>query len=253
MPVRPAVAMSLLVLGLLAALGPFAPTPARAESDADVRAAVLAAWQPALPAGATIEVLQLPLLPATSGEGGVLEVDPPGLPIVAGVRPVTVSRRTGGRVVARGLAPVRVHRAVPVWVTARDVPGGAVLAAEDVRVESRDFDREPAREQTGDFAPGAWIARHDLATDAVVRSTDVTRRPDVASGAALNLVVRAGEARVSVPAVARRSGNIGETILVSNPVTGAIVSAVLVDAATAELTRPAGLAPAPHAPGGSAP
>jgi flagella basal body P-ring formation protein FlgA len=180
-------------------------------------------------------------------------VDAPGLPVVAGVRPVTVSRRVDGRIVARGLATVRVRRSVPVWVTARDVPAGSVLAADDVRVEPRDFEREPAREQTGDFVPGAWTARHALSTGAVVRSTDVTRHPDVEAGTPLNLVVRAGEARVSVPSIARRSGNIGQTILVSNPVTGALVSAVLVDAATAELTRPAGPGPVANASGGSAP
>ena len=237
---------------LLAALAG-APGAAHADSEADLRAAVLSAWQGDLPAGATVEVLQVPLLPATGEEAGTIEVDPPGLPVVAGVRPVAVNRRVAGRIVARGLATVRVRRAVTVWVTARAVPSGTVLTDEDVHLESRDFDREPAREQAGAFAAGRWIARHALAADAVVRATDVTRRPDVAAGTALNLIVRAGDARVSVPAVARRSGNIGETILVSNPVTGAIVPAVLVDAAHAELTRPAGTAPASHVPGGSTP
>ena len=253
MSVQPRFPLLALVLGALAALGPLPPSGARADTDDEVRAAVLAAWQTALPPGTTVEVLQLPRLPATEGDIGALEVDPPGLPVVAGVRPVAVSRRVAGRVVARGLATVRVRRAVPVWVTARAVTSGTVLTDEDVKVESRVFEREPAREQTGEFAPGRWIARHGLAADAVVRSTDVARRPDVASGAPLNLVVRAGEARVSVPAIARRGGNIGETILVSNPVTGALVSAVLVDAATAELSRPADNDRIPLASGGSAP
>lgn len=216
--------------------------PVRAQApaaDGDVAAAVLRAWEPHLPPGATVEVVQTPRFPDAAGDGAVLEVDPPGLPVVAGVRPVTVSRRVDGRINARGLATVHVRREVAVWIAGRDVPARATLGADDVRIESRVFDREPTREQTVPFTPARWSTRRPLAAGAVVRSTDVTRLPDVAAGRPISLVVKAGDARVDVPSVVRRAGNIGETILVSNPVTGAMVSAVLVDADTAELTRPA--------------
>lgn len=241
--------LAALVLPAALAAAPPAPVdPAEA-----VRDAVRAAYGPALPQGATLEIVQLPRFPESAADDASLEAEPPAGPVGAGVRPVAVSRRVDGRIVARGLATVHIRREVPIWVAARGIAKGAAVADGDVTIETRTFDREPTREQTGAFEPGRWIARRALAAGDVLRATDLRRRPDVESGAPLNLVVRAGDARIAVPSTARRAGNVGETILVSNPVTGALVSAVLVDRGTAELTRPAAAGTAPASSGGDAP
>lgn len=236
----------------LAAVALAAGTPSAADPASDVLDAVRAAYGPALPEGATLEIVQLPRFPDSAAAADAsLEAEPPAGPVGAGIRPVAISRRVDGRIVARGLATVHVRREVGVWVAARGIAKGAVLADDDVTIETRRFDREPTREQVGALEPGRWIARRALDAGDVLRATDVRRRPDVESGTPVNLVVRAGDARIAVPATARRAGNVGETILVSNPVTGALVSAVLVDRGTAELTRPAVAGPAPS--GGDTP
>jgi flagella basal body P-ring formation protein FlgA len=145
-------------------------------------------------------------------------------------------------VVSRGLATLAIRRDVGVWVVARAVAPGASLTPEDVRQETRGFDREPGRELLLGFEPKRFTARHPLVEGAVLKSTDLVRRPDVAAGAPIALVARAGDAAVTVAATARRAGNVGETILVANPLTGDVVQAVVIDAGTAELVR----AVAPH-------
>ncbi|MFN8179501.1 MAG: flagellar basal body P-ring formation chaperone FlgA [bacterium] len=229
------------VVSVVIALAAFAP-PARGERRTvgaeEVRAAIAAAVHDLAPKGTTVEMRQGPILVADSADGPVaLEVALPDPPLLAGVRAVPVSCRAGGRVVSRGLATLVVRREIPVWVVARPVTARATLVPEDVRRERRVFEREPSNEVLEDLEPGRFTARHALAEDAVLKTTDLIRRPDVTSGAPIALVARAGSAAVTVAATARRSGNVGETILVANPLTGDVVEAVVVDARTAELVR----------------
>jgi flagella basal body P-ring formation protein FlgA len=230
-----------VVVSVVITLAAFA-LPARGERRTvgaeDVRAAIAAAVKDAAPKGTTVEMRQGPMLVADSADGPVtLEVALPDPPLLAGVRAVPVSCRVGGRIVSRGLATLCVRREIPVWIVVRPVAAHATLLPEDVRRETRVFEREPAREVLEDLEPGRFTARHALAEGAVVQTTDLLRRPDVASGAPIALVARAGSAAVTVAATARRSGNVGETILVANPLTGDVVEAVVVDARTAELLR----------------
>jgi flagella basal body P-ring formation protein FlgA len=232
---RPVV-VSLVIL--LAALALPARGERRAVGAEEIRAAIAAAVQDAAPKGTTVEMRQGPILVADSADGPVtLEVALPDPPLLAGVRAVPVGCRAGGRVVSRGLATLVVRREISVWIVARPVGAHATLVPEDVRRETRVFEREPAREVLEDLEPGRFTARHALAEDAVLKTTDLIRRPDVASGAPIALVARAGSAAVTVAAIARRSGNVGETILVANPLTGDVVEAVVVDARTAELVH----------------
>lgn len=237
-----------LLLAAAVAAGAAAPP----DSADRIRAAVRDAWTDAAGPDAEIEVREVPVFPAPFDDAE-LDVAPPALPVDAGVRGVPVSLRRDGRVVARGLATVHVRRFVPVWVVSRAVLRDATLGPDDVRRERRLFDREPAREVRGELEPGRWSARRALEPGDVLRTGDVVRRPDVAAGAGIRLVARAGAAEVAIAAVARRSGDVGDVIQVLNPLTGALVDAVVVDAGTAELAQGARRRGAARTPGGNAP
>src|SRR5262249_23023801 len=141
---------------------------------------------------------------------------------------------------------------IPVWVATRPIVAGAPIVPEDVRQETRAFDREPGRELLAGLAPASCTARHALVEGAVLKTTDLVRRPDVASGAPIALVAparpgapaargaRAAPPAVTVTATPRRSGNVGEMILVANPPTGEVAQAVVTGAGTAELVRTVG-------------
>lgn len=207
--------------------------------DAQIRAAVDEAVRNVAAPGTSVEVRAIPRLVSDDAEGvAVVDVLLPEGALAAGVRAIPVSCRVGSRVVSQGLATIAVRRDVSVWVTSRPVAAGAMLGTEDVLRESRPFDREPSREILSELEPGRWTARRALEAGAVLRSTDVARRPDVPAGAQIALVARAGSTSVSVAALARRAGDVGEKILVVNPLTGDVVEAVLVDAHTAELVAP---------------
>jgi flagella basal body P-ring formation protein FlgA len=241
------------LLAWAAAAALVAPALAAASDAAEeLRAVVREAWEARAGEGVEVDVLAVPVLP-DGAAGGVLEADPPSVPIVCGVRPSGISRRVDGRVTARGLATVRVRRRVPVWIVARPLEAGAAIGAADLRREPRLFDREPARELLGEIEPGRWSARRALDEGTVLCTSDVARRPDVAAGAPVRLVARAGSARVSVAAFARRAGDVGDTILVLNPLTGSVVPAVLADAGTAVLAAPEAGGPVACEPGGNAP
>ena len=99
------------------------------------------------------------------------------------------------------------------------------------------FEREPTR--LFEYAPGArWRVIRDVEPGSEITASDVRAIPDVEAGNGILLLVRAGASTVSVEGRARRSGNVGEEILVHNPVTGALVRAIVLDERSAELVRP---------------
>jgi flagella basal body P-ring formation protein FlgA len=227
----------LVALSILAAAPGFAAR--REVGEDDIRAAVDAALRRIDDGRTTADVRTLPRLVTDDAAGpAVLDVALPDGPPREGVLAFPMTCRAGGRVVSQGLVTIAVSRDRPVWVAARPVPAGATLTAADVRGEIRRFDRAPSREVASEPEAGRWIARRALEPGAILKTTDLVRRPDVVAGAELALVSRVGAAAVSVPALARRAGDVGETILVVNPLTREIVEALLVDARTAVLARP---------------
>lgn len=215
-----------------------APVAHAAPVDpAIVRDAVERAWADQAIAGFTVEVTRIPSL--SSREEGNAEVEPvlPDGPWRAGPHAIPVNLRIDGRVVARGLANVVVRQRVTVWVPVRAIERGASVTAADLRREPRTYDRDPHRLFAGP-GEGTWIAARDLEIGRVLRPTDLRPKPDVTAGDEILLVSRAGEATVAVPGRVRRSGSVGDTVLVLNPVTGSIVRARLIDPNTAELIRP---------------
>jgi flagella basal body P-ring formation protein FlgA len=222
---------------LAAALTGLAGAAPAATVDPDVvRDALETAWSGRATPGLHLEIRHLPEL---VHHDGVPQVEPllPDGPLRAGPRAIPVNLRVDGRIVARGLANIVVHERLTVWVPIRPIPRGATVTVADLRPEPRTRDREAVR-LLEDPGVGAWIAARDLEEGRDLRASDLDRKPDVAAGDEILLVSRAGDASVSVAGRVRRSGSVGETILVLNPVTGSIVRAVLVDPATAELIGP---------------
>ncbi len=229
--------------GLLAALRPLivllllAPAPLRAERlplpEGVVRAAIEAGWKEHVADGATLEIVRVPELIAPAD--ALLTVSWPDHALGAGPRALTLDATVDGRTLARGLANVIVRREFPVWVLVRDVGRGGILSPDDAVQEMRSFDRPPTTLMLDDAPPRGWTARRALTAGSVLRARDVKALPDVEAGQEILLVSRVGDAAVSVPARVRRAGSVGDRILVSNPVTGDVVSATLVDANTAEL------------------
>jgi flagella basal body P-ring formation protein FlgA len=72
----------------------------------------------------------------------------------------------------------------------------------------------------------------------IVYGRDARKLPHVEAGEEIVLVAGAGGARVTVLGRARRSGDIGDVILVHNPVSGTIVRARVLSPSTAELILP---------------
>jgi flagella basal body P-ring formation protein FlgA len=154
-----------------------------------------------------------------------------------GPRALTVSCRVDGRVVARGLANVVVRRQLRVWVPVRALKRGEIVTVADLRSMRRLYERDPRRLFEGP-AEHEWTVVRDLEVGQILHPTDVRRRPDISAGDEITLVSRTSGASVAVIGRARRSGCVGETILVLNPITGSIVRAVVVDKSTATLLGP---------------
>jgi len=231
-PPRFAITLPWLLIATLAA-----PVSRAASIDpAVVREAIEASWSERSVPGFSLEVRRVPTL---TYHEGVAEVEPlfPDGPLHPGPRAIPVNLRVDGRVVARGLANILLRKRVTVWVPVRPVERGATITPADLRPEPRIYDRDPHRLFAGP-GEGTWTARRDLEGGQVLRPSDLARKPDVAAGDTIILVSRAGDASVAVAGRVRRSGNVGDTILVLNPVTGSIVRAVLIDRGTAELVVP---------------
>jgi flagella basal body P-ring formation protein FlgA len=202
--------------------------------DDAVRDAVLRAWEDHGPAGSEITIRVLPKLLAEEGECWTLEVELPDDAGRAGPRVVPVSCIAEGRRLSRGLASVLVRAERSVMVPTRAIAKGEELGCEDFTIETREFDKEPRALFVHSDGTRVRAAR-DLVEGEPIRAVDVHRIPDVASGDPITLVAEAGSAKVGVPGTVRRPGMIGETILVTNPLTRAVVRAVLIDRRTARV------------------
>ncbi len=205
-----------------------------AVEESAVRDALHRAWEEHGPAGSELTIRVLPKLLADEGECWTLEVELPEDPGRAGPRAIPVSCVADGRRLSRGLASIIVSTERSVAVASRAIAKGEEIRASDFAQESRTFDKEPRAL----FAPADGVrvrAARDLPAGEPIRAADVHRIPDVASGDPVTLVAEAGAAKVGVPGTVRRPGMIGETILVTNPITRAVVRAVLLDCRTARI------------------
>lgn len=201
----------------------------------EIRDAIESAWVDRGGAG-QLEIRALPAL-SYSGTDAQLEVMLPDDVSRPGPRALPVQCRVHGRVAARGLASVIIRQTVTVWVPIRPLERGETVTRDDLKPEPRLFDRTPARLFEG---PGEsrWTAAASLEAGRVLRATHLRREPDVRSGDPVTLISRHGDAAVRIAGKARRAGNVGEQILVHNPITGAVVRAVLLDAGSALLVTP---------------
>jgi flagella basal body P-ring formation protein FlgA len=227
--VRVAVAVALL---LAASSG--GANAERFEIDPDlIRDRLESAFHERAVAGITLEVREVPALIA-DGESPTVEVLLPEEIQRPGPSAVTVQCRSGGRVTARGLATVLVRARLPVWIPIRSLRRGEVLDPLSLRREERTFDRDPLRLFV--LEPKArWRMSRGVDPGVFLRASDVRRLPDVEAGDEIRLVSQAGQAEVSVVGRVRRGGNVGEMILVVNPVSSQIVRARLTDFTTARL------------------
>lgn len=216
-----------------------AAAPARnAVPESRIRESLRAAWDAVAPAGAVMEILAVPRLVYPGGEP---ELD---VAMLAGLehpgpRAIAIGCRVDGRTVARGLANVMIRVERTVWITPVELARGAEIDPAGLRSEVRSFDREPRLL----FAPvpgREYRTLRDVDAGAVLKASQVRAIPDVEAGAVIRLVSRVGQAEVAVPGRARRSGDVGDTILVHNSISGELVPAVVVDRGTAVLVTPTG-------------
>lgn len=198
-----------------------------------VRSVLESSWAERAGPGEAMEIVRLPTLAASAA--GDLHVTWPDPPLSPGPRALTVDLRVDGRVVARSLANVILSREIPVWILTRSVARGDTVRASDLRREPRVWVTPPTRALTAEVPSRGFVTRRHLTAENWVRKTDVRAIPDVEAGDDVQLVVRTGEATVSIAAKVRRSGSVGDTILVLNPLSGAVVRAVLLDPGQAEL------------------
>lgn len=231
----------LLAVMTLVAAAPARPdAPAAGDAPSVVREAILASWADRRTERDSLEIVYVPAL--AGRESGGVHVVWPDPPIPPGPRALTVERTEDGRVTARALANVVVHREIPVWVPVRTIARGDTARTRDFRRETRLWDRDPVRALTGDLPGRGFVVLRELTAGSWVRASDVRACPDVEAGDEILLVTRAPGAVVSIPAVVRRSGFTGEKILVLNPLTGAVVRARLLGEHRAELLTARGSA-----------
>jgi flagella basal body P-ring formation protein FlgA len=232
-PVAPRLAAMVLLAAAAVAAAGSAPAMTVQVDPGELRALIEREWSAVAPPGATLEVRAVPSLSHPGGEV-TLEVQLPDDPRRPGPRALTVSCRVDGRVVARGLANVLLRAERTVWIALRPFERGDEIGPGEVREETRVFDREPSRLLTWDSSRSLRAVRA-VASGERLMPADVRPIPDVEAGEEILLLAQAGTATVSVPGKARQDGDVGEVILVHNPVSGALVRAVVVNDGQARL------------------
>jgi flagella basal body P-ring formation protein FlgA len=224
-----------VLLALLSLFGSAAAAPpARVPvSEEAIREAIRSAWAEIAPPGATLEIRALPRLPAAAGEVDLAVTLPEGIRS-PGPRAIAVTCRQDGRVVARGLASIVVRAERDVWIAARPLRRGELLDPAALTRETRVWDREPYHLFV--FAPERrWRVRRDVPAGEELRASHVRALADIESGSEILLVSQVGQARVAVAARARHAGDVGDVILVHNPLTNTLVKARILDSNTATL------------------
>jgi flagella basal body P-ring formation protein FlgA len=136
------------------------------------------------------------------------------------------------RVSRRMVVEVRVEEPgrkpwrLPLWfsvsakraalLASRDIASRQDLGSIPLRAEMIDWAALDGLAIPGDFDLKGYVANHDIAAGSVIRTGDVSLRPDVVAGDAVSVHVSAGAIRLETMAVALQSGSIGDRILIRN-------------------------------------
>ncbi len=191
--------------------------PLRQPDAAEVRAAV----QRSLPAGASLEVVEMASTPVPPGElhFPVGNLEPP-------------SAGSAGVQLWRGYVGYAENRKAPFWVRVRvavtftavvatsDLEPGQTISAASVHLEARTglINREQVVTRVEDVVGRA--ARRILHAGSVIPATALADAPAVRRGDTVTVEVRSGEARVHFDAIAEAAARAGDLVELRNPSTG---------------------------------
>ena len=139
----------------------------------------------------------------------------PADPAIVGSRRVTLIFRVNGRVQANLALRAELEALAPVVVTARDLPRGAVLGPNDLRLVEKDITglREPSRGIDGLVGKGL---RRAIKAGEVLQEAMLATLPVVHRGELVVMTVRRGGLELTANGAACDNGGVGETIRVRN-------------------------------------
>ncbi len=113
---------------------------------------------------------------------------------------------------------------VPVVVSLRNVPAGAVIGAEDVAVRKREFSSGSDDVLHADAEAIGKRARWQLSSGVPVRRNFLEDPGAVRRGDAVRIVAEAGPVRITGNGISLQGARVGETVLVRNTGTGREIS-----------------------------
>lgn len=190
-----------------------------------LRAAVLEALAPHLPAGGRLEFVRIPddaVVPA----GADLRVIPPAGAArgLRGRQVVSIEITAPGHRESRQVA-VEVRVEEPVLVAARALERGRAIEPADARIEVRDVTWEARRALRDPAEAAGKRLRRPVAEGSVIGLDDLEEIPAVRAGERVRIVARLGGVEIAAAGEARASGAIGATIPVRNESSRRIVQA----------------------------
>jgi len=209
---------------LARALGGTAPLSALPARLCVVRASrklsvaeVTAAMRRALPAGAKLEVMQIPEAPLPEGDlefplSGLRQAGEPGLYFWKGRLKVP----GGGRSVPV-TATARILAQREVAVARRHLAAGEAVAKGDIAAEIREEAFWPERKTQPAASFFGWRVRRGLAPGQVVDARQLIPPIAAKAGDRIALVAERGRARVSVEATVLTAGRVGDIVLLRTP------------------------------------
>jgi flagella basal body P-ring formation protein FlgA len=177
-----------------------------------------AVWQTA------VETAMTKTCPTTPWKVEIEEVPQHRFPTgeIVFARPGVVASR-GSVQLWRGSLVLPDKSSIPIWVRVkiqtqrhaillqRPVTAGAVLTAEDYKIEEI-WAPGLCIEEKENPAPEGLIAKKTMPTGAELLREDIRRPPAVHRGQSIEVESGSGAARIKIPAVAERDGEIGEPV-----------------------------------------
>lgn len=154
----------------------------------------------------------------------------------AGLNPVRVNIKCGGRSVAATFASVRVTMTATVLVATDQIERTAGLSTGNTTWDKRDISKVPnAIIDKGDSAYRDFVARRTIKPGAVITADDVTLPAAIKQGDTISLVVRCGKVVLQTSAEAKQTGSVGDTIRVMSPASSGEVRAKIIEPGLAEI------------------
>jgi flagella basal body P-ring formation protein FlgA len=164
--------------------------------------------------GARIEVLDYSRQPVPEGE---LQFPRAGLRRTTGGAVWNGWIRYGGRRRFNTWARVNVTVSEPRVVASADLPAGRPIAADALRVETRDQFPESERRPSTIAEIEGRIPRRTIRAGTPIEAAWLDAPKAVARGETVHVEVREGGAVLQISGQAQGSGTVGQTILVLNP------------------------------------